>query len=189
MFHKAILKVVETFESLKLPYAIGGSVASGVRGVPRATNDVDFIASLSPGHSAKFATNLGQEFYADENDIRTALQRGRSFNLIHMPTAFKIDIFPAIEDFHHAQLEHATIATFDFFGQQITCRVVSAEDVFLAKLRWYRLTGNSSERQWNDLSGVVAVSGEALDRQYLTSWAAKLGVTDLLEKALSESPI
>jgi hypothetical protein len=187
MFHTAIIAIVNTFQSLRIPYAIGGSVASGVRGIIRATNDVDFIASMESSHVKPFAASLGPDFYADEDYIRTSLQYGRSFNVIHMPTAFKMDVFPATEEFHHAQLDHATTATFDFFGQSITCRVVSAEDVLLAKLRWFRLTGNSSERQWNDLRGVVTVSGTHLDREYLKSWAAKLGVSELLQKAFAEA--
>lgn len=107
----------------------------------------------------------------------------------HYPYAFKIDVFPATEEFHHTQLAHATTATFDFFGQEITCRVVSAEDVLLAKLRWFRLSGDSSERQWNDVSGVIAISGANLDREYLSSWGAKLGVSELLNKALTEPNI
>lgn len=189
MFHKAITTVVDAFESLKLPYAIGGSVASSVRGIPRATNDVDFIASISPGHARAFSDKLRPDFYADEDHIRTSLQHARSFNVIYMPSAFKIDVFPATEDFHFAQLEHAFTSTFDFFGQDMTCRVVSAEDVLLAKLRWFRLSGHSSERQWNDLAGVVTVSGGRLDRSYLNTWAAKLGVSDLLDKALAESDV
>lgn len=187
MFHTAIITTVRTFESLRIPYAIGGSVASGVRGIVRATNDVDFIAAMAASQVNAFARNLGPEFYADEDYIRTSLQYGRSFNIIHIPTAFKMDVFPATEEFHHTQLDHATSATFDFFGQEITCRVVSAEDVLLAKLRWFRLSGNSSERQWNDLGGVIAVSGSHLDHEYLKTWAAKLGVSELLNKALTES--
>jgi hypothetical protein len=88
-----------------------------------------------------------------------------------------------------SRAEHATTASFDFFGQELTCRVVSAEDVLLAKLRWFRLTGNSSERQWNDLNGVIAVAGPKLNYEYLRMWAAKLRVTDLLEKAIKEPAI
>lgn len=189
MFHKAVITVVEAFESLNIPHAIGGSVASGVRGVARATNDVDFIAALLPRHVIPFAEKLRPDFYADEELIRASLEYRRPFNVIHMPTAFKIDIFPATEQFHHAQLEQATVVKFDFFGEPLACRVVSAEDIVLAKLRWFRESGRHSEQQWRDLTAVVSTSGATLNRDYLRTWATKLNLTELLEKALHDSQI
>jgi hypothetical protein len=168
---------------------VGGSVASGVRGIPRATNDVDFIAALLPQHVDLFAQRLRPDFYADEDHIRDSLGYRRAFNVIHMPTAFKIDIFPASEAFHRAQLDQATAVTFDFFGEQLTCRVVSAEDIVLAKLKSLNESGRSSEQQWRDVAAVVTASRDGLSRDYLHTWARKLGLSELLEKALNDSQI
>ncbi|HYI94111.1 MAG TPA: hypothetical protein VEX68_11245 [Bryobacteraceae bacterium] len=189
MFHKAVITVVEAFESLNIPYAIGGSVASSVRGIARATNDVDFIASLALRRVDQFAEKIRPDFYADEDHIRASLEHRRPFNVIHMPTAFKIDIFPATEAFHYAQLEQSTLATFGFFGEQLTCRVVSSEDIVLAKLRWFNESGRRSEQQWRDVSAVLTASSTRLDREYLDQWAQKLGLSELLEKAINESQI
>ena len=65
--------------------------------------------------------------------------------------------------------------------------VCTAEDTILAKLEWYRMGGEVSERQWRDVLGVVAVQGQRLDLDYLRRWATELGVGDLLERALGES--
>jgi hypothetical protein len=54
----------------------------------------------------------------------------------------------------------------------------------LRKLAWYRLGREASDRQWGDLRGIVAVQGQALDREYLRSWAEELEVSDLLERLL-----
>jgi hypothetical protein len=59
------------------------------------------------------------------------------------------------------------------------------EDILLQKLRWYRLGGEVSDRQWRDVAAIVRVQGERLDRDYLREGAAVLGVTDLLERALA----
>jgi hypothetical protein len=56
----------------------------------------------------------------------------------------------------------------------------------LSKLRWYRLGGEISEVQWNDLRGILMVTGEQLDRKYLYRWALHLGVVDLLDRLLKE---
>jgi hypothetical protein len=63
--------------------------------------------------------------------------------------------------------------------------VATAEDILLAKLQWYRMGGGVSERQWSDIAGILAVAPD-LDAAYLRTWAARLGVEDLLDKAVAE---
>jgi len=62
--------------------------------------------------------------------------------------------------------------------------VATAEDTLLMKLVWYRSGGEVSERQWNDVRGIVAVQGQWLDRAYLAQRSAYLKVADLVEHAL-----
>jgi hypothetical protein len=69
-----------------------------------------------------------------------------------------------------------------------TFSFVSPEDIILLKLRWYREGGETSDRQWEDVLGVLAVQDTALDREYLGRWAEVLGVQDLLDKALKAMP-
>jgi hypothetical protein len=65
--------------------------------------------------------------------------------------------------------------------------VATAEDIVLRKLAWFRSGGEVSSSQWRDVLGVIAVSGADFDEEYLATWAGRLGVSDLLEKALAES--
>ena len=65
--------------------------------------------------------------------------------------------------------------------------VASAEDTVLAKLQWYREGGEVSDRQWNDVLGVLKVQGPALDRAYLREWARELKLVDLLDRALDDA--
>jgi hypothetical protein len=64
---------------------------------------------------------------------------------------------------------------------------VSPEDIVLLKLRWFKETGGTSERQWNDVLGVLAVQAEALDFDYLTDSAKELGLQELLDRAKAEA--
>jgi hypothetical protein len=60
--------------------------------------------------------------------------------------------------------------------------LVSAEDIVLAKLLWYRAGGEVSERQWNDLVSLVEVQRNKTDSAYLETQAAQLGMADLLTR-------
>jgi hypothetical protein len=64
--------------------------------------------------------------------------------------------------------------------------VASAEDTVLAKLEWFRSGGETSERQWADVLGILRVA-TSIDVGYLGRGAAELGVADLLERALKEA--
>lgn len=64
--------------------------------------------------------------------------------------------------------------------------VALAEDTVLSKLEWFRLGGETSERQWWDVVGVLRVMQD-VDRGYLERWAGDRGVGDLLTRALSDA--
>jgi len=61
------------------------------------------------------------------------------------------------------------------------------EDSILAKLEWFRLTDETSERQWDDVSKLVRLHGGRLDAAYLHEMADTIGVGDLLERLLAEN--
>jgi len=62
----------------------------------------------------------------------------------------------------------------------------SPEDIVLFKLRWYRLGGESSEKQWTDILGVLRTQRDRLDEAYLDRWAREIGVLDLLVRIRKE---
>jgi hypothetical protein len=64
--------------------------------------------------------------------------------------------------------------------------VASAEDTVLAKLESFRRGGETSERQWWDVVGVLRVTTD-VDRAYLARWADAPGLSDLLTRALSDA--
>ena len=188
-FKTGFHQLIAALDRAGAAYVVGGSMASAHHGVPRATNDIDILVDLQPQHVPALVSALRPEFYLDEKEAIECIRLRRSFNLIHMATVYKFDLFLVSTPFHFAQLDRAVEATFDFMGAEITCRMSSAEDIILAKLDWYRIGGYSSERQMNDITNVIGVSGERLDRDYLRAWAQKLGLSELLEKALNESQI
>ena len=181
------LLVIEALEELDVPYLIGGSLASAVHGVARATVDTDLVADLHSQHAAPLAQALGDAFYVDVEAIQDAIRRRSSFNVIHLETMFKVDIFVCKRrPFDQAQFERrrAQVIAID---PERTAYVASPEDTVLTKLEWYRMGHEVSDRQWRDVLGVLRVQGERLDLAYLRRWGAALGVTELLEQALAHT--
>ncbi len=181
------LLVTQTLEQLGIPYAVGGSFASSLHGVMRSTLDVDIVAGMRVEHIQPFVSVLSKEFYADDEMMKDAIEHHSSFNLIHYETSFKVDIFiQKTRAFDQMQLERrrsSIIAT----EPEESIYVTSPEDTILAKLEWYRMGGEISDRQWRDILGMLKTRAGELDLDYLRKWAQELKVTDLLERALKEA--
>lgn len=184
----AALQVIRVLEALEVPYYVAGSLASSGYGLPRATNDADLVADLQPEHASKLAAALGEEFYADEQMIREAIERHGSFNLIFLETMDKVDVFvPERSEWGRVQMQRRRPFPLDPAQPGQVPYFASAEDTVLNKLIWYRMGGEVSDRQWGDVTGVLKVQRDVLDLAYLRYWAADLRVTDLLARAFSDA--
>jgi hypothetical protein len=179
---RVALRVIEIFGNLGVEYHVGGSYASSIHGVPRQTQDVDLVAKLRPEQIEPLIVALGSEFYADAHSAHQALAQRSSFNLLHLASGVKVDIF-CLGDSAFDRSEFARAEPTPLFGDDpVRIRVKSAEDIVLRKLQWYRLGGEVSDRQWTDVVGCLRAGKRDVD--YLERWAAELGVADLLERAL-----
>jgi hypothetical protein len=142
---------------------------------------------LTSQNVPNLAGALRGQFYLDEDAMREAVERHSSFNVVHLGTYFKADIFVAHDD-EPSRLQMAR-------SQRIRLSVdpprdivvASPEDVVAQKLYWYRLGDEVSERQWNDAIGVLKVAATGLDMAYLRRAAALLDVEQLLQRAIDEA--
>ncbi len=135
------LLVIDALDALGVPYLIGGSLASAVHGVLRATMDTDLVADLRLEHAELLARALGSTFYVDAESIRDAVLHQSSFNVIHLETMFKVDVFVLKKQpFHRAQMERR-VAQVIATDPERTAYVATPEDTILAKLNGYRMGG------------------------------------------------
>lgn len=187
--HVRPLKHITTvLDDLNICYAIGGSFASSLHGYPRQTHDADLAVEPFSGKERLFALRFpADEYYADEGMIRDAVARRSSFNILHLHTGFKVDVFVRKDrPFDREFLARRVKAT--VFGEgEGEFGVVTAEDVILLKLEWFRLGGETSDRQWTDVLGVLRVQADRLDAAYLDHWAAEIGVKDLLDEVRGQA--
>jgi hypothetical protein len=182
-----VAKLARVFDALGIRYVVGGSLASSIYGIPRATQDVDLVADVRLSHVEALTSTLQGEFYVDADMIRDAIKRRASFNVIHLATMFKADVFIFQGDsWSREEMARARTEQLDLAEGKATIRFASPEDTLLHKMIWYKLGNQISDRQWGDILGVIKVQGEALDQEYLEHWAPLLDVLDLLLRARRE---
>jgi len=183
----ALGPVLQVLRELGVRHYVGGSIASSFHGVARASVDADVVADLLKEHAERLVGSLQRAYYVPETRVRDAVARRSSFNLIHLETMLKVDVFVSkARAFDRRALDRSRVETVDAAGG-LSLPLASAEDTVLAKLEWYRRGGEVSERQWSDVLGVLRVSQAALDRDYLLAGARELAVDDLLDHALKEA--
>lgn len=184
---RALRPVVQELEKLGVRYCVGGSIASSFHGSSRATNDVDLSTEIDEPTAAGLVRTLAKDYYGSEAAAREAVRRRSCFNLVHLPTSYKVDLFvsrgrPFDRSIHDRAVQE-TLGQLD----RLVARVVTPEDIILLKLEWYRLGGETSERQWTDNTIVAKIHRGRLDHSYLQKWADELKVSDLLQRLLTET--
>ena len=187
----AVIKpVIECMEKNSIPHYIGGSIASSIYGIARATMDVDIAAAITEKHIPALIKFLSTDYYIDENMIREAIKNESSFNVIHFQTVFKIDIFVYRENlFQINAIKRSVQKVFDKHDPATLFHFSTLEDTVLNKLLCFKKGGKVSERQWHDVIGMLKVQGSSFDRTYLQKWAQKLELFPLLNKAYQEAGV
>lgn len=186
----AVAPVVEAFEELGIPYYISGSIASSIYGTPRSTLDIDIVSNINSGQVHSFVEMLQSAYYIDEKMILNAINTCSSFNLIHLETMIKVDIFIAKDSPYQREIfRRRKKDSFDEENDSVEFNIVSFEDIILSKIEWFKAGGNISKQQWDDVLGVLKVQKNLLDIEYLRRWAVKLEIIDLLEQAFQDAEI
>lgn len=179
------LSVARAFDALGIVHTIGGSIASSIAGEPRSTIDIDVVAALRESDVPALVSALAVDFYVSEEALRRAVRECSTANLIHQATQVKVDIFVAGGTPLDAQQLQRRRAVEIAPGRIL--HVHPPEDILLQKLRCYQKGGETSDRQWRDVLGIIRVQAQHLDHDYLRLSAPVLGVADLLARALREA--
>lgn len=173
---------LQALERLSIPYAIVGSFASGVWGESRFTQDIDILVELKSQDVVPLCAAFPEaEFYVSQSAANEAVARHGQFNVINPTSGTKIDFMIAGSSaWVRAQLERRK--RIPFFPDQDGA-VAAPEDVILGKLVYYREGG--SDKHLRDIAGILKFSGELIDREYVSRFAAQLGVSDTWEILLA----
>ena len=180
MSSTTLATIVNLLERSGIEHMVAGSFASGYHGALRTTHDIDLVVNTDESQLRELDRLIDHtRFYFDLVGTLELRDMGVPTNIIDQSNGWKVDLiylrdrlFSRNEFHRRERAEIGGVAVF----------VASAEDTILSKLEWAK--AGSSERQIADAASIVAVKGAALDRTYLTRWAADLGVADLLTPIL-----
>ncbi len=168
-------RVVEVLEEQAVTYMLVGSLASGVYGEPRLTNDIDIVVELRADQVARLCQAFpAPEYYLREKTAQEAIAATSQFNVIHPASGNKIDFIIARRDaWGRSQIGRRR-------REQIlpgrAGYTAAPEDVILGKL-WYYEEGGS-EKHLRDIAAMLQVSGDEIDIGYVDQWARQLGFTE-----------
>jgi len=172
-------KVVDALEEHGIPYMVVGSFASTFHGEPRTTQDLDVVIDPTAESLQKLVDAFDPvEFYVDGDVARDALRRRTMFNVIEMATAWKVDL--VIRRARPFSIEELTRRQrVMMFGVDVA--TATAEDTIIAKLEWAKLGG--SDRQLDDVAGILRVRGASIDLAYVERWVSDLQLEAEWERA------
>jgi len=175
-------RLVERLDEAGVPYVVAGSLSSSLHGRPRATNDIDFVIAPTETQFRHLLDSLGPDYYVSQDAAWAALKRRTVFNIIDLKTGWKADLYvQGTLPFNMAEFDRRRKAA--ILGLEVW--VLSPEDVILSKLEWAK--ESMSERQMQDVLGVLQMRRGSLDEEYLRKWARELGVEDMLTRLLQEA--
>jgi hypothetical protein len=172
---------IEALERLGLEYFITGSVAAMYYGEPRFTNDIDVVVRLSEQSVGAFCAQFpAPEFYVSEEAAKQAVRSRGQFNVIHPDSGWKMDvIIPADTPYDRSRLSRKQRGRAD---QTHDAFFASPEDVILKKMQYYQEGG--SEKHIRDITGILKLSGAAVNSEYIREWADRLQLTAIWETIL-----
>jgi hypothetical protein len=179
--------VVSSLDRLGIPYMVAGSFASAAHGVPRSSMDADVIVDINLLKGQALAQAFQGDFYVDAGQISQAISSTTSFNVVHLGSMYKVDLFVlGKSNFAREEFSRRIAKSFPDAPDQ-RAYIATAEDTILSKLDWYQQGGCISDQQWRDVLGILKIQAGVLDLAYLRKWAEELAVGDLLAKAFSDA--
>lgn len=171
-----LLEVSQVLERLHIPYFVTGSIATIFYGEPRFTNDIDVVVLLEGSTASRLVDEFSSDdYYLSREAALDAVTNRSQFNLIHPSSGLKVDFMVAEESaFNRSRFARARKVR---AKEGLDVEFASPEDVILMKLEYYRR--GKSEKHLRDIAGVLAVSGDDLDREYIAEWVARLGLEEV----------
>jgi hypothetical protein len=172
-------RITSALDQAGIPYMLTGSFASAYHGAPRATQDIDIVIAPNQQQLGVLKRLLPEdEYYVDLEAALDAYQRTSLFNIVDMATGWKVDfIIRKARAFSQEEFSRRTQVDV----QGIRLFIASAEDVVISKLEWAKM--GESQRQIEDVAGILRLRWDQLDRSYVERWVSELQLSEEWQRA------
>jgi len=177
------LHVIDALDAEEIPYLLSGSFASNYYGIPRSTEDADFVVQLGGKSIACLRTHLGPEMKLDPQMSFEMVTGTRKHVIAVAGTQFTVELFHLSDD-PHDQQRFGRRRAVRFHGREVFLPTV--EDVIVTKLRWAIQPQREKDR--HDVRDCIAVAAGTIDWPYVHTWTARHGTRDLLEEIRRSIP-
>ena len=180
--NQIVLQVIRALETADIPYMLVGSYSSNAFGVPRSTQDADFIIEPGDRSISAVAALIGPDIKLDPQLIFESVTLTSRYIATHEPSGFRIELFLRPDDeFQRSRFSRRVQKLFE----DRLIWIPTAEDVIVQKLRWFARIKRSKD--WDDIRHVAAVQQSRLDLPYIRHWCDQHGTRELFEKLLKEA--
>jgi hypothetical protein len=181
---EATVVVIEVLEEVAIPYMLVGSFSDNFYGVPRSTQDVDFVLPVGEVALAAFSQRLGSQLRSDHPQVSFELVTDTTSNAVHLTgIRFGIGLF-ALSNDQHDQERFRRRLRVKSLGKEVV--IPTAEDVIITKLRWAVQGRRTKDR--DDVRDVIAVQGDHIDWDYVHTWCDRHGTREALDEIRRSIP-
>ena len=95
---QATLAVIEALEALEISYMVVGSLSTNLYGIPRSSEDADFVLEISPESLSQLADHLGPRFLLDPQGSFETVTMTLRHVLRPVGVSFAIELFHLSDD-------------------------------------------------------------------------------------------
>jgi hypothetical protein len=184
--HELVRFITTTLDRLSIPYMVVGSFASSAYGEARFTQDIDIVIEIDSGQLDALLNALpAEEFYVSREAALAAIRSAGQFNVIHPDSGNKVDFMIARRDAWGEEQLRRRVKLELLSG--LEAYVARPEDVIISKMLYYQEGG--SDKHLRDITGMLALSGDQIDRSYVGSWASQLGLEDVWKLILQRTDL
>jgi len=185
-FEDFVQKVISALEAGGVDYLVGGAVAAGAWGEPRATLDLDLVVNISMENARQLSKELEKrDMLVPEEIILEKLLEDRAdlpIQAVHIYSGFKAALYPLRTGDELRASAFARRQRIDLGEPLGEVYLHSPEDLVIYKL-WFYCLGRQT-KHLRDITAIVMTLGDKLDLEYIESWAAKKGLTVLWDELL-----
>ena len=176
--------VIDACVAEEVEHMLTGALAYNNYGLPRSTNDVDFVVQFATEEKiAKLHQHLAPSVEFDAQvrfDTLTWGSRQIGNTREHPPLI--VELFDVLDD-PFAQSMFSRRVEFESIEIGRTIWIPTAEDILVQKLRWGR------PKDLDDAKQLLAIQGsENLDMPKIENWCREHGSLDRLQAALEAIP-